>query len=468
MSSVTVRPESSEGRAGEVPRPAPSGTLRLTAADVIGIIIINAGLVVAMWIRHGALNDMASLSAQLTAAGQITALVGTYCALVQIFLMSRSPWLERTFGIDQLAFWHKWLGFSVVILISAHVVFTTTGYALGDGSSVVAEVWTFTTTYPYVLMAVVAFMLFLGVAGTSMRFARRRISYDTWRFIHNYGYLAIALAFGHQLAVGNDLTNDPVARWYWISLYIALGICLLVFRVGQPLVMSLRHQLRVAEVVSEAPGVVSLYVTGRKLDQIPARGGQYFRWRFFTPDGWWRTHPFSISATPNGEFIRVTIKDLGDGSRGFQGLHAGTRIGLEGPYGVFTADRRTRTKALLIAGGIGITPLRAILEDIPARRDGIILIYRATAWEDVVFRNELETLMRERRGTIHYLIGQRGAPDMPNDPLSVEALRLLVPDIAARDVFVCGPDPMMMRVVASLHDAGVPDTQIHFERFAVM
>jgi predicted ferric reductase len=467
VSSIMARQDVPERRGSRALQPA-GARLRFTAGDIIVVIAINAVLVVAMWIRHGGLNQLGSASAKFTAAGQITALVGTYAALVQILLMSRSPWLERRFGMDGLAQWHRWLGFGVAILISAHVVFSTVGYALGDGRSAVAEFWTLMTTYPYVLMATVATALLLMVAITSLRVVRRRLKWETWRFLHLYAYLAIALAFGHELAVGSDFSDDAVARDYWIALYVALGLCLLAFRVGHPLWLSLRHDLRIAQIVPEAPGVVSIYVTGRDLDQLQVSGGQYFRWRFFTPTSWWRTHPFSLSAPPNDRHLRLTVKAVGDDSRALQGLHPGTAVGLEGPYGLFTTHRQRRSKVLLIAGGIGITPLRALIEDIPPKKAAITLIYRASRWEDVVFRDELEKLVRDRRGIIHYLIGQRGSPDMPDDPLSLQSLRRLVPDIESRDVFICGPAGMMERVDDILRAIGVPADQIHFERFALI
>jgi predicted ferric reductase len=465
---MTARQERPDPRTARALRLAQPRRMRFTAGDLILVVALNAALVVAMWVRHGGLNQLGSASAKLTAAGQITALVGTYGALVQVLLMSRSPWLERRFGMDGLAQWHRWLGFLVTILISAHVVFSTVGYALGDGNSVATEAWTLITTYPYVLMATVATGLLIMVAVTSIRMMRRRLSWETWRFLHLYAYLAIALAFGHELAVGSDFSSDAVARWYWIGLYVAVGLCVLAFRLGHPLRMSLRHQLRIARIVPEAPGVVSLYVTGRDLPRLQARAGQYFRWRFLTAKGWWRTHPFSLSAGLNGQYLRLTVKGVGDDSRGVQGLQPGTRLAVEGPYGLFTAQRQSRPKVLLIAGGIGITPLRALLEEIPPRKDAITLIYRARRWEDVVFRDELEQLIRDRRGTIHYLIGQRGSLELPHDPLSAQALRRLVPDIEARDVFVCGPGAMMQRVNAILHSIGVPDQQIHLERFALI
>jgi predicted ferric reductase len=436
----------------------------LRASDLVAIAAVNGLLIVAMWIRHGALRDLGSLSAQLTAAGQITALLGTYVALIQIVLMSRSPWLDQLFGMDRLAIWHRWLGFACLWLLLGHTFFTTVGWALGDGSTIAGETWTLITGYPYILMAWAGLALFVLAAVTSMRAARRRLSYETWFFIHLYAYLGVALAFLHQLVVGTDFMSDPVATWYWIALYVVAGALILLFRIGQPVVLSLRHRLRVASVVSEGRGVVSVYVTGRSLDRLAVRAGQYFLWRFLAGGGWWRAHPFSISAAPNGEWLRFTVKATGDWTDRIQRLRPGTRVFAEGPYGAFTGARRRQQRVLLVAGGIGITPLRALLEELPAPPGGLTLIYRASSWDDVVFRAELDTLMRLRGAAVHYLIGRRTA--LRGDPLGPYNLRRLVPDAVERDVFVCGTAGLNDHVRRSLLALGVPGRQIHSERFS--
>ena len=164
----------------------------------------------------------------------------------------------------------------------------------------VDEFVTLVTTYPYVLMATVSGVLFAAVAITSIRAARRRLSYETWYGLHLYAYLAIALGFLHQLFVGTDFMHDPLAVAYWVVLYVVTFALVLVFRVGQPIWLSARHRCASRNMSREAPGVVSIYMTGRDLDRLAVRSGQYFVWRFLTRDGWWRGHPFSISSAPNG------------------------------------------------------------------------------------------------------------------------------------------------------------------------
>lgn len=458
-----ARPAAPSTAVGSPPLPR---TWSLRAGD-LGAIATGLGvLIVLMWVRHGGLEALASPAGVLTGAGQLTALLGTYLALLQLVLMSRSPFLDQVVGPDRLAWLHRWIGFACTWLVVGHVVLTTVGYAASEGRGVVEQAATLVLEYPLVLAAAVGLGLFLLVTLTSLRAARRRMAYETWFGLHLYAYLGIVLAFGHQLLVGSDFTDDPVALAFWAALYAATFALILAFRVGQPIALALRHRFEVANVVAEAPGVVSIYVTGRDLDRLAVRAGQFFNLRLLTRDGWWRAHPFSLSASPNGRFLRFTVKDLGDWSGGrLQRLPAGTRLVLEGPYGVLTGARRRRRGVLLVAGGIGISPLRALFEALAARPGELALVYRARTPGDVVFRAELDAIARARDATVHYVVGRRGTPGVGARPLGAEQLAALVPDIRDRDVYVCGPTSLMDEVERSLRDLGVHRSQIHLERF---
>ena len=437
----------------------------LRALDVVALVAGNSVLILLMWVRHGGLDQLDTVGGALTGAGQLAALMGTWFALVGIVLMARSPWLDQAIGPDRLAWAHRWIGFATVWLIGGHAVLTLTGWALGDGQNVVAEAVDLMAGYPYVLWAVVGFGLFLMVGFTSMAAARRRMSYETWYWLHVYTYLAVALAFLHQLFVGTDFTHDPLAAAYWIALYGATAALVVVFRFGQPLVLQVRHGFRVAGVVEEGPGVASLYVTGRDLDRLPTRSGQYFVVRFLRRGDWWRAHPYSISSAPNGSWLRFTVKALGDDSSTLLHVDPGTRVLLEGPYGVLTGAVRTRRKVTLIAGGIGISPLRALLESLAGNPGDLTLLYRAASARDLVFRDELDRLAAYRGATVHYLVGRRGV-DLPADPLNAITLSRLVPDIADQDVYLCGPTGLMRRTEEALRELGVPRGQVHAERFS--
>ena len=432
--------------------------------DVGSVVAVNALVVVGLWLRHGGLHTLNQPGGPFTAAGQLTGLIGTYAVLVQILLMSRIGWVERYVGLDRLAVWHRWTGFASVTLLVGHAVFITLGYATADKQSIARQLGDFIRHYPDVLMSIVGLALFLAVAVTSVRAARRKLSRESWYSIHLYAYLAVALSFAHQLSVGNDFTDDAVARVWWVALYVAVFGAILAWRVGRPIAFNMKHRLRVEGIRPEADGVVSIYVTGRRLADIGAAPGQFFLWRFLDGKHWTKAHPFSLSAAPNEKFLRITIKDLGDDTRRLQRIKPGVRVFAEGPYGSFTAKKRTRPKVALIAGGIGITPLRALLQSLPRSRGDVTLLYRVARESDIAFRQELDRIASKRGIVVRILVGEDIGDDR-TDQLGVPALRHHIPDIAERDVFVCGPPAMLAAIRRRLSALRVPHANIHFERF---
>jgi predicted ferric reductase len=444
----------------------PAGRLRrLFGYPVLAAVFAsNAALIAALWVRHGHLDDTSSPGSILMAVGQLCALIGTYLALVGIVFVARIPYLEHMLG-DGLARLHRILGMSAITLIAAHIAFTVGGYALADSVGLSDEFVSEVVTYPYMLAALVGFGLFLVVGLSSVKFIRSRLSYETWSGLHLYAYLAILLAFGHQLAVGSDFSIHFLSRFYWVAMFVAVFAAAILFRVIAPIAVLMRHRFRVDRVVVETSDVVSIYIAGRRLERLNARAGQYFRLRLVARNEWWRSHPFSVSAMPDGDSLRFTVKALGDFSERLQSLRPGTRVLLEGPYGALTSTMRTTENVALIGAGIGVTPLRALFEELAGAVD-VRLIYRASRPQDIVFWDELNQIQRRPRAYLTFLIGRRGSPGLRRDPLSAASLKILVPDIQTRDIFVCGPTRMMEAVERSLRELGVPRWRVHTERFA--
>jgi ferredoxin-NADP reductase len=304
-----------------------------------------------------------------------------------------------------------------------------------------------------------------------VRAARSRQRYETWHLIHLYAYLGVGLALPHQLWTGADLVASAPARLYWWGLYGGALTAVLLFRIGLPAWRSAYHRLRVDAVVPEAPGVVSVYLRGHRLDRLPVRAGQFFLWRFLDGPGWSRAHPYTLSAAPGRDLLRITVKDLGDGSGRVARLRPGARVLIEGPYGALTADRHTGQKALLIAAGVGVTTMRALLDDLAPAPGSVTLLYRIRRYEDAVFRIELDRLAHRHGIRVVYLEGgrqHRGSwlPARYGGLSDVQALLWLVPDVAEREVFLCGPPPWMGTVRATLREAGVGPDRIHAEEFA--
>jgi predicted ferric reductase len=454
-------------------RPAPTGQIqrlraeRAQAADrawvVEMVVAVNAALIAALWIRHGGIAAAGAPGGIATAAGQLTGLFGTYAVLLELLLMGRLPWLERYVGLDRLAIWHRWNGVLAVTLLVAHTILITVGYAASDRFTLWAQTRDFVSNYADVLMAFVALGLLVVVGVTSARAARRRLHRETWYFVHLYAYLAVALGFAHQLAVGNDFVTDPAARAWWVALYLVVVAIIVTWRVLLPWRFNARHQLKVKNVVHEAPGVVTINIAGRRLKEIGAEAGQFFLWRFMTRGGWWKTHPFSLSAAPTSTGLRITVKDLGDTTHELQSIRRGTPVFAEGPFGSFTAHRRTSRSALFIAGGIGITPIRAMLDNVP-RDARCTLLYRVNRNEDIVFAKELDDMATRNGVEVHYLVGTDIGDDQ-SDQLGIPAIARLVPDVRERDCFVCGPPALIDAVCRRLRVLGVPDSSVNFERF---
>ena len=279
------------------------------------------------------------------------------------------------------------------------------------------------------------------------------------------------MALPHQLWTGEDFLSHRYATVYWWSLWIAAAGAIIVWRVGVPVYRTVLHDLRVTAVVRENPQVISIWMTGRNLHRLPVSAGQFFTWRFLSGPGWTRGHPYSLSAAPTGGALRITVKDLGKDSRALAGLRPGTRVVIEGPYGRLHGGTRTRRKVTLLAGGIGITPLRALLEELPQNPGDLCLIYRARDEHDLIFRKELERLATERGARLFFALGPRirgrdtWLPQSAAHLSDVQALRQLVPDVAEHDVYICGANVWMDAVRSAARAAGVPQERIHQERF---
>jgi len=429
---------------------------------------LSALVVVYLWLAGGGAVGLSSTPSEMfTSLGRLSGLVAADLLLVQVLLMARVPWVERSYGQDQLARRHREVGFWSFNLMLAHIALITVGYAFADHRGLLRELWHVVTTYDGMLMASIATVCLVLVATTSVRLARKRMKYETWHLLHLYAYAGVGFSVPHEIWTGADFSSSPAARVYWVGSYLLAAGAVLVFRVGAPLWRTALDRLVVAGVQREADDVVSVRVRGRDLDRLPARPGQFFVWRFLDGPGWARGHPYSLSAAPAHE-LRMTVKDLGDDSGRLATLPVGTKVLLEGPYGRLTADQRVTDRVVLVAGGIGITPLRALLEDL--RGVPTTLVYRARSVQDLVLREEIEQIAARDGVTVHYLLG----PRLPGSWLPVGAaghgeadvLTRLAPDLARSDVFVCGPEGWTESVLATARQAGVPREQLHVERFA--
>ncbi|WP_329561361.1 ferredoxin reductase family protein [Kitasatospora sp. NBC_01266] len=463
MSAPSARPARHRARPPAAPPGLPDAG-HLWSRALLLVIWAGVPAVLALWWQNTIPGSLRGGGDYLTAAGRVCGLLAAYLLLVLVALMARVPWLENRVGSDVVARYHRALGEYTVALAGAHAVLIIAGYAWQSKTDPVSEGVTVVLDYPDVWLSAIALALLVLVGVVSARAVRRRLAYETWYHVHLLVYLAVGLAFAHEFAVGADFSASPRNRLLWSGAHIAVAAAVLLFRVALPLHRTLRHQVRVARVVQEGPGVVSIHLVGRDLEGLDAQAGQFLRWRFLTRGHWWQCHPYSLSAAPASGRWRITVKDLGDSSASLARLRPGTRVWFEGPYGAFTARRRSGARrVLLIAGGAGITPIRALFETLPGRGSDVVLLYRASRAADLVLYRELEEIARRRGFGLHALVGPRGGPD--GDPLSADRLLRMVPDLAEREVYLCGPAGMTEAATTELQRARVPQRRIHVEAF---
>lgn len=435
----------------------------------------------ALWLADGGMSSVGDLTQAVTAAGILAGLAGMDLVFLMLLLAARLPFVDGAVGHDRALEFHRKLGKPALYLLLAHGLFVATGYGMAEGLNPVSEAVSLWMLVPDMWLAFVSLALFIAVVVTSLVAVRRRFPYEFWYFVHLLTYLAVAAALPHQFSVGGLFAEGTWQRWYWLLLCIGTGSALVWFRVAQPVMATFRHQLTVRRVVALAPGVFSIEMTGLRLHELSGNGGRFFVWRFLAPGLWWQAHPFSLSAEPiippsgtsygqraQQPTLRITVRNLGAGSARLASLKPGTKVAIEGPYGVFSTAARSREHIVMIGAGIGITPLRALLESTPFAPGRATVLLRGSSAEELFLGDEILELCRKRGATLFHLTGPR-SPDPQGAWLPASAgtsrLRDFVPDIADADVYVCGPSAWARQVLAEAKRSGVQEEQLHYERF---
>ena len=421
--------------------------------------------VVAMFLADGALSKITDLASGLSALSRLTALVATDLLLIHMLLIARVPWLDKLYGHDRVTIAHKKLGKPILYLVIAHFIASWVQYSILDSKTIADEFFSIITLTGDLTLGFASLVLMIVVVVTSIKIARRKLSYEAWYVVHLLSYASVLAAIPHQFSTGSDIAGKPLQTAFWLVLYIFVALNLVWYRFAEPFVRSARAGLRISKVVRESSDTVSIYVGGKNVGLMGGKAGQFYLLRVMNAKSWWRPHPFSISAAPNGEYVRFTVGDRGDDTKALQNVPIGTRVVLEGPYGVFTEDRRTREKVVLICAGIGVPPIRALAESLAARPGDVTIVYRTRKNEDAALLRELGEIAHRRGFRLMTLEG----PRVSNDswlPAGYDSVFNVAPQVAQSDVYVCGPIAWTKSVERSLEEAGTPKSQIHAEEFA--
>ncbi|MEO8094243.1 MAG: ferredoxin reductase family protein [Pseudolysinimonas sp.] len=449
--------------------PARRYARRSLRSDLLVILVwVSGAAAAAIFLASGGAGQFASAAQAITSLGIVTGLVGSDFILVMLVLAARVPLIDRTIGHDRAIKLHRSLGKPALYLILAHAALLLIGYGMTSGFDPVAEIGPM-LALPDMPLAFVGTGLIIAVVITSLVAVRRRFSYEAWHVIHLLSYVAVAFAIPHQLSVGGILAEGTVQRVYWIVLYVLAFGAIAAFRFVEPAVSSLRHRITVAGVEQIAPGVTSIHLRGRRLRELEAAGGQFFIWRFWTGRTWWHSHPISLSAMPTDSRARITVRELGAGTASISSVPAGTRVTIEGPYGLFSDAARTSPKMAIVAAGVGVTPIRALLEHSRVAPGEVTIILRAGSHDETYLWDEVQELAAAKGARCYVMIGARPATHpswmSAEDKARGVTLRSALPDLLRSDLYLCGPTAWLDEVEADALAAGISRHQIHAERF---
>lgn len=441
------------------------GRRQVDAWQVLAVFSVAVPL--AIYLAQGAAQQFATVPDAVYALGIVAGLIGSQLCLIMLLLAARVPAIERVFGQDRSIALHAKLGKPVFYLLVAHAVLLMVGAAMQSGVDVIATTAQFLTDSDY-LLATIGLVLFAVVAVSSFIAVKRRLQFEVWHAIHLLSYIAVGVALPHQFVSGG-VFGEGVALWYWAGLYVVTGASLLIWRFALPLARSARHQLRVSRVEVIGPDVFSIYVTGRHLHRLAAKGGQYLHWRFWAPGIWWQSHPYSLSAAPHNDELRITVRGVGGGSAALISLRPGTRVGIAGPYGRFTAAARTKPRIALFGAGMGIAPVRALLDELTPMPGRLTVVLRSPSESETWLLSEVNEQAKRLGGRVIVLPGRRAAG---NDWRSADAatqrftLGHLVPEVGETDFYICGPNEWTEAVGRDIRAHGGRTEQIHAERFS--
>lgn len=433
------------------------------AVDVLSVLVVVVP--VGIWLAQGGVAEFASPGTALHTLGVLCGLVGTALLCEMLLLAARIPAVDHSIGHDRAILRHRKLNVSMITLLTSHGVLLVLSTMTAASGGILGELWMLASVRDTAL-ALASIALFALVGFTSAAVVRLKLPRELWHLVHLASYLAVLTAIPHQFSSGRVFAQGP-ARWYWAAVFLVCFVCLVRWRVLTPVITSLAQRLVVSRVQHIAPDVTCIEMTGRRLDDLDVRAGQFLSFRFLGPRLWFHSHPFSVSSAVRGNRLRITVRALGRGTVALQGVRVGTPVFVQGPYGIFGERARSRTGLVLVGAGVGVAPIRALLEEAQVMPERTLVVLRAPRTEQLYLHDEIAHLCRARHVRLVTVVGHHARGSWSSTSQPRLSLADLAPWICESDVYVCGPEGFMDAVRADARACGLPDGQFHDERFGL-
>ena len=414
------------------------------------------------WLGDGIVTWTSNRYVIMTNLAQLFGVVGLGIFAGNLILSGRYIAIDKLFGgLDKAYRVHRQSGKQVFWLLTTHLLLI---FAQGwDGSA--QRVWSFIIDFSVssVNYGKAAYLLMIVVVGITL-YLRKRIEYEWLKNIHRLLGAALLLGGLHAFFIPSTIAFNWPLRIYMLSL-VALALGSFVWRTlgAQWLVPKWKFAVeRVQEVGGRVTELVLRPVSSVVLQGTP---GQFVfvstPRSLLTPED----HPFTVADWMPDGHVRIAAKQSGDWTNKLPQIRVGTVVQLQGPFGGFVLPQKLTSDQIWIAGGIGITPFLSMIRGLTAEQlngHRVELIYACTDAGELVFGDELTTRAGE-------LAGFRWQPWLSRSQgrLNVAAVSKLLA-LEDREVYICGPAPMIRQLRDGLVRAGVDPGKIHFELFELL
>lgn len=377
----------------------------------------------------------------------LTGWVGSGLLAASMLLMIREPHIAHLLGgLENMYLWHHRSGMLAYTLLLCHPL------SLAINSWTVSPQLAWQSLEPWAqpwqvgLGWVSLLLLMFGLSSTFVV----SLPYRRWRWMHLFLGFGVLLGLVHGYLIASGilillLIIMTILGLGWRFIASDFGVAASPYLVTQ-----VTRQTSGLIEVKLVPRATTLHVSPGQFVLSAFGKGPHFQ-------GCGEYHPFTVSSIERDGSLKLSIKALGPCSNHLQELEVGVQVRLQGPFGVFL-DESTSSPQLWVAGGIGITPFIAALRAHPCTHPTTLLyLFRNEA--EAAFLDELNMLGKaDPLLKILTHASDMGLPDFP-------ALLDKVKDIVARDVFICGPQPMLDSLMPHLLQRKVPEFAIHYEKF---
>ncbi len=451
------------------PRPAGSGRLRGLSDSQW---LIEGAIGVAAYVSLAALPVLLMLAPPVPPArgflrefSVALGFAGLGILGLQLVLTARLHRIKAPYGIDAVYYFHRVISLAALALVAAHPVLLI----VEDTAN--SELFNVASAPLRARLAVLALVLVIALLATSFFRSRLGLGYELWRTTHGImAVVMLAAAVAHVELVGHYVST-PAKRVLWIVYPAVWAVALVWSRVVKPAVM-LRRPWRVVDVKPErgSAWTLTLEPDGEGLEFAP---GQFIWLHLGTSPFAMAEHPFSISSSAQQtDRIELTIKELGDFTSTIGSTKVGETAWVDGPYGQFSTDRHRADSYVMIAGGVGITPIMSMLRTAADRGDErpFLLVYGVSSLEEATFAEELDELTRRMPLRV-VMVPARPPAGWEGESgfVTRDVLERHLDDAFRHaEFFVCGPEPMMRSVSASLEVVGVPARSVRYELFGLV